>query len=183
MSAVELRQLLEQQVRVLTRHPSLGKTSIHASVKLDADSVGCEVRREGRVTRVDLPAEEGGGGSAPTPGDLMRASIAACMAMSYRTWAARLGVDLRSVEIDVTCELDARGQLGIADDVAIGWERLILEVRIVSADPPAAVRRVVEVADRLSPMLANLSPDIARAHALTISKPPTTTTISTKELP
>jgi putative redox protein len=170
MSALDLRQLYEQQTRVLTRHPSLGKSSVQASVKLVADAP-CEARRAHRVIRVDLPLDDGGTDSAPTPGDLMRASIGACMAMSYRSWAARLGVDLRSVEVDVTCEFDARGQLGIADDVAIGWERLILEVRIVSAAAPAEVRRVVETADRLSPMLANLSPDIARAHALTISKP------------
>jgi uncharacterized OsmC-like protein len=114
----------------------------------------------------------------------MRASLGACMAMSYRSWAARLGVDLRAVEVDVTCEFDARGQLGIAEDVAIGWERLLLEVRIVSAAPPSDVRRVVEVADRLSPMLANLSPDIARAHALTISPPEETTpTTITKDMP
>jgi uncharacterized OsmC-like protein len=152
-------------------------------VKLVA-SAACEVRRAERVTRVDLPVDEGGTDSGPTPGDLMRASLGACMAMSYRSWAARLGVDLRAVEVDVTCEFDARGQLGIAEDVAIGWERLLLEVRIVSAAPPSDVRRVVEVADRLSPMLANLSPDIARAHALTISPPEETTpTTITKDMP
>jgi uncharacterized OsmC-like protein len=183
MTAVELRQLYEQRTRVLTRHPSLGKASAQASVKLVA-SAACEVRRAERVTRVDLPVDEGGTDSGPTPGDLMRASLGACMAMSYRSWAARLGVDLRAVEVDVTCEFDARGQLGIAEDVAIGWERLLLEVRIVSAAPPSDVRRVVEVADRLSPMLANLSPDIARAHALTISPPEETTpTTITKDMP
>jgi putative redox protein len=183
MSAIELRQLYEQQARVLKRHPSLGKASVQASVKLVA-TTACEARRRGHVTRVDLPFEEGGTDSGPTPGDLMRASLGACMAMSYRNWAARLGVDLRSVEVDVTCEFDARGQLGISDDVPVGWERLLLEVRIVSAAPPSDVRRVVEVADRLSPMLANLSPGIARAHALTISKPedPITTTTN-KDMP
>ena len=182
MSAIELRQLYEQRTRVLQRHPSLAKASVQASVKL-VSTAACEVRRADRVTRVDLPLDEGGTDSGPTPGDLMRASLGACMAMSYRSWAVRLGVDIRSVEVDVTCEFDARGQLGIAEDVAIGWERLFLEVRIVSADSPAAVRRVVDVADRLSPMLANLSPDIARAHALTISRPETPTTTLTKELP
>ncbi len=182
MTGTDLRDLYEQQKRALTRHPSLGKASVRANVKL-VSTFACESRRSERVTRVDLPLEEGGADSAPTPGDLMRASLGSCMAMSYRSWAARLGVDVRSVEVDVTCEFDARGQLGVADDVAIGWERLIFEVRIVSAHPAADVRRVVEVADRLSPMLANLSPDIARAHALTISRPAETTTTITKDMP
>jgi uncharacterized OsmC-like protein len=181
MSALELRQLYEQRARVLERHPSLGKASVHTSVKV-VGAVACEARRADRITRVDLPLDEGGTDTGPTPGDLMRASIGACMAIGYRSWAARLGVDLRSVEVEVTCEFDARGQLGIADDVAVGWECLFLEVRIVSAAPPSDVRRVIEVADRLSPMLANLSPDIARAHALTISKPQEKTT-PTKDMP
>jgi uncharacterized OsmC-like protein len=182
MSAIELRQLYEQQTRVLKRHPSLGKASVQSSVKLVA-TTACEFRRGGRVMLVDLPLEEGGTDSGPTPGDLMRASLGACMAMSYRSWAARLGIDLRSVEVDVTCEFDARGQLGIDDEVPVGWERLLLEVRIVSAAAASDVRRVVEVADRLSPMLANLSSAIARAHALTISKPEATTTTIKKDMP
>jgi putative redox protein len=175
MSTLGLKHLYDEHARVLRRHPSLGKASIHASIKL-VGPLACESRRGGRVTHVDLPVDEGGTDCAPTPGDLMRASIGACMAMSYRQWGARLGVDIRSVEVDVTCEIDARGQLGIADDVSVGWERLLLEVRIVTTAPAADVRRVVETADRLSPMLSNLSPAIARAHALTISRIEETTT-------
>jgi putative redox protein len=183
MSDLDLRQLYEQRARVLRRHPSLGKTSVHASVKLVAP-LACESRGAERVTRVDLPVDEGGSGSGPTPGDLMRASLGACMAMSYRLWAARLDVDVRAVEVDVTCEFDARGQLGIADDVAVGWQRLLFEIRIVTAGPAAEVRRVVELADRSSPMLANLSPAIERIHALTISRlENTTTTPLEKDIP
>jgi uncharacterized OsmC-like protein len=183
MSNLDLRQLYEERARVLRRHPSLGLASVRASVKL-VSPLACESRRADRVTRVDLPLEEGGSDSGPTPGDLMRASLGACMAMSYRMWAARLGVDIRAVEVDVTCEFDARGQLGLAEDVAIGWERLLFEVRVVTAGPPSDVRRVVEIADRLSPMLANLTPAIARAHALTISRlEETTTTTLTKDMP
>ena len=151
------------------RHPSLGKASTQAYARL-LGGFACEVRGGGRVARVDLPVSEGGTDSAPTPGDLMRASIGSCLAMGYRLWAARLGVDLRAVEVDVTCEFDVRGQLGVTGDVPVGWERIVLEVRIVSAAPPADVRRVVEHADHLSPMLANLSPAIQRVQTLSIHR-------------
>jgi putative redox protein len=172
----DLRELHEQKKRAFDRHPSLGKTSAQAKVCLRG-GFACEVRRPGGVTRVDLPFEEGGTASAPAPGDLMRASIGACLAMGYRAWAARFGVELRSVEVDVTCEFDVRGQLGVASDVPVGWERLLLEVRIVSDAPPSALRRVVEHADRLSPMLANLSPAVRRIQTLTLE--PSTPTFDT----
>jgi hypothetical protein len=73
--------------------------------------------------------------------------------------------------VDVTVEYDARGQLGLSDDVAIGWQRLLFDVRIQSDAPEAELRRAIAHADRLSPMLANLSPAIERVHTLTIQRP------------
>jgi hypothetical protein len=61
--------------------------------------------------------------------------------------------------------------MGLADDVAVGWERILIEVVITSAAPAEQIRRVVETADRLSPMLANLSPGIERVHHLAVLRP------------
>ncbi|HEX5098216.1 MAG TPA: OsmC family protein [Polyangiaceae bacterium] len=170
MSAARLRELFEQKRIALRRHPSLARTTAHAGVHL-TDGLRCEVRHGERITVVDLPLGEGGNASAPGPGDLMRASLGACLAMSYRGWAARFGYEVGAVEVSVTVEYDARGQLGLSDEVPVGWQRLLFDVRIVSDAPPAELRRAVEHADRLSPMLANLSPAIERVHTLSIQRP------------
>ena len=101
---------------------------------------------------------------------MMRAAVVACLAMGYQQWAARLDVAIDEIEIDVLCETDVRGQLGIAD-VPVGWQRMIVDVCIASRAPDADVQRVVETADRLSPLLANLSPAIERIHHLRIVHP------------
>jgi len=170
MNATHLRDLYEQKRLALRRHPSLARSTAHAKVRLTA-GLCCEVQHGERITLADLPAGEGGGASAAGPGDLMRASLGACLAIGYRSWAARFGIELASVEVDVTVEYDARGQLGLSDDVAIGWQRLRFDVRVASDATDAEVRRVVEHADRLSPMLANLSPAIARVHTLSVQRP------------
>lgn len=170
MTTSHLRALYEQKRVALRRHPSLARSTVHAHVRLGS-GLSCEVRHGERVTLADLPGSEGGGGSAGGPGDLMRASLGACLAMSYRAWGARLGIELAAVEVSITVEFDARGQLGLADDVAIGWQRLLFDVCVVSEAPAAEVRRLVEHADRLSPMLANLSPAIERVHTLSVQRP------------
>ena len=180
--SAELRTIYEQQTRVLRRHPALGRISAQANVKLVTE-LACEARRANRITRVDLPADEGGRDSAATPGDLIRAGLGACLAMGYRLWAARQGVEVLAVEVDVTCELDVRGQLGIADDVPIGWQRLLFEARVTSTAPTTDVRSVVECANRLSPLLANLSPAIERVHTLTILRPQPMISTLDKETP
>jgi len=169
VSAAHLRELFEQKRIALRRHPSLARSTAHAGVRL-TDGLRCEVRHGELTTVVDLPPAEGGGASGPGPGDLMRASLGACLAMSYRGWAARFGYEVVSVEVSVTVEYDARGQLGLSDEVPIGWQRLLFDVRIVSDAPASELRRAVEQADRLSPMLANLSPAIDRDHTLRIQQ-------------
>ena len=169
MTPAALKDLYERKRRALSRRPSFGLTNAQAHVRL-GESLLCEVEEGGWRTRVDQSAEEGGTGSAPHPGQMMRASIAACLAMGYRTWGARLGVAVDDVVVDVVCESDARGQLGI-EGVPVGWQRIVVDVRLGSRAPEADVRRVVETANRLSPLLANLSPAIERVHHLRLVRP------------
>jgi uncharacterized OsmC-like protein len=169
-NATVIRDLYDRQRRAMARRPSFGLARPTARVRLVGD-LACEVEQEAWRTRVDEPVQDGGGGTAPHPGQLMRAAVGACVAVGYRVWGARLGVAIDDVEVNVVCELDARGQLGFADGISPGWQRIELDVRIASAAPETDVRRVVATADRLSPMLANLSPAIARVHKLTIVRP------------
>lgn len=166
-NAAVVRDLYERQRRAMARRRSFGLSRPTARVRLVGD-MACEVEQDGWRLRIDEPVQDGGGGTAPHPGQMMRAAVAGCVAVGYRVWGARLGVAIDDVEVDVVCELDARGQLGLADGVTPGWQRITFDIRITSAAAEADVRRVVETADRLSPMLANLSSAIERVHNLHI---------------
>jgi uncharacterized OsmC-like protein len=166
MTPAGLKDLWERKRRAMQRRPSFARTSGQAHVRL-GDDLSCEVHEATFRTRIDQSVEGGGAGTAPHPAQMMRAALVACLAMGYRTWAARLDVEIAEVVVDVVCETDVRGQLGIAD-VPIGWQRIVVDVCIASRAADADVRRVVETADRLSPLLANLSPAIERVHHLRI---------------
>ena len=166
MTAAGLKDLFERKRRAMIRRPSFGHTTAQARVRLDK-GLRCDVEEGTWRTCIDQSVDEGGTGSGPHPGQVMRASIVACLAMAYRQWAARLDVAIDGIDVEVLCESDARGQLGI-EGVRIGWQRIIVDVCITSGAPEADVRRLVETADRLSPMLANLSPAIERVHRLRV---------------
>jgi uncharacterized OsmC-like protein len=168
MSDAALRDLFERRRRALLRRPAFARASAVARAGLVEGGETCEVDQAGRVLRVELPADDGGSGGGLHPAELMRASLAAGLALGYRLWAARLGVALADVSVDVVCECDARGELGLADDVAAGWQRVILDVRLTSGAPETDVRRVFELANRLNPTLANLAPAVERAWCVTI---------------
>ncbi len=166
MTAGSLKDLFERKRRALLRRPVFGRTAAEARGRSTED-LSCEIEEGPWRTRLDQPEDEGGTGKAPQPDQMMRASLVAGLATDYRLWGARLDVRIDDVEVSVLCESDARGPLGI-EGAAIGWKRMVLDVRVTSRAPEADVRRVIETADRLSALLANLSPAIERVHRLSI---------------
>jgi uncharacterized OsmC-like protein len=163
----DLKDLYERQASAYIKRPDFAVGGGSARVRLLED-LRCEVAHGDRVMLSDLPVNEGGTGIAPHPGQLMRASLGACLAMGYRLWGARLEVPVDRVVVEVTCEFDARGQMGLSDEVPVGWRRIQVDVTIASPAPPARVQALVAHANRRSPMLANLSPDILQLHHLTV---------------
>ncbi len=171
MSAADIKELFERKASAMARRPAFGRGNGQAHIRLDTAGFRCQVAHGARTQLVDQPTSEGGADAGPHPGQLMRASLGACLAMGYRIWGARLDVAIDAVEVKLTCEFDARGQLGVAADVAVGWQQVRFDVTITSAAPEVSVRNVVATADRLSPMLANLSGEVRRQHHLTIVRP------------
>jgi uncharacterized OsmC-like protein len=169
-SAADLKARFEHKSAALLEKPPLAASVGRARVDI-AYGLACEVDLEERCLRVDLPRSEGGTGSGPHPGQLMRASLGACLVMGYRLWAARLDVELADVHLELRCEYDERGQLGVAADVAIGWRCIHWVVTLVSDAADAELLRVVDTAHRYSPMLANLAREITRTFELRIERP------------
>jgi len=167
VKAGELKALFDRKARAMARRPAFGRGAAQARIRL-GEGLACDVEHQDRTLLVDQPPSEGGGGAGAAPDELMRASIGASLAMGYRLWGARLGVAIDAVEMELTCEYDVRGQLGVADDVSAGWQSVRFDVTIASDAPEETVRRVVETADRLSPMLANLALSVRRVHHLSI---------------
>ena len=170
MNAAGIKELYDRKARSLKRRPTFGRGSGHAWIRL-AEGLACDIDHEDQTTRADQPESEGGTGSGPRPGQLMRASLGACLAMGYRIWGARLDVRIDAVGVEIICGYDARGQMGLSAEVPVGWQRILFAVTVTSAETRDAVRNVVETADRLCPMLANLSPSIRRTHLLTVVPP------------
>jgi uncharacterized OsmC-like protein len=66
-------------------------------------------------------------------------------------WAARLGVPIEALEVDVEADYDSRGELGISDEVPPGYTQIRYIVTVSSQASEDDVRRVIETADRYSP--------------------------------
>jgi putative redox protein len=168
-AARALKSRYERQVKVLTARPSFGQATSQVVIRVDGDGVECDVTLEDRQLRIDGPAADGGAAEHAHPGQLMRASVAACLAQGYRMWAVRWGVPLGVIEVTLTVSYDMRGPLGLGPEVPPGWQSLHIAVRLESDAPLADLQRLVAHTDRLSPMIANLDRAITREHTLTVT--------------
>jgi hypothetical protein len=65
-------------------------------------------------------------------------------------WGARLGVPIDALEVEVQADYDARGELGVTNDVSPGYVDVRYIVTVESAASEADVLRVLDTADRYS---------------------------------
>ena len=99
---------------------------------------------EGHVVTTDMVTGIGGGGTAPSPGWLMRAANASCIATLIVMRAAESGVRLEGLEVTVDSESDDAGILGVDQSVPAGPLSMRVAVRVASATaPPEQVREIV----------------------------------------
>ena len=75
--------------------------------------VGEKLRQRVQVREHELladePKDQGGEDSAPSPQELLAASLASCTAVTMEMYAARKGWDIGEVEVDVEYEPAQRG--------------------------------------------------------------------------
>lgn len=116
-----IRESIENAVRYLSEHPDEARyTDSYARASL-GESLRAEVEGpNGERIVSDMPAAVGGQGEEPSPGWLLRAAIASCLAATVGMEAAREGVTLTSLDVEVDSESDDRGILGMDESVPAG---------------------------------------------------------------
>jgi len=145
-----LKEVLERNARAVQLRPSLGLHTGRTKATL-RPGLECELTDGTWKLTVGMGEKSGGNNAGPSPGTFGRGALASCLAIGYSMWAARLGVLLDSLTVEVEADYDARGELGVSEDVVPGY----IQVRyIVTVDSPATreeVMRVLDTADKFSP--------------------------------
>jgi uncharacterized OsmC-like protein len=154
---------LRRMEAVLRRRPETGH---HADSQAVARWAGglkvVTAHANGTAAATDMPEELGGGGETVTPGWLLRAGVASCVATRIAMGAALQQIALKTLEVSVDSHSDARGMLDVADAdgraVNAGPLDMALRVRISAAGnvAPEHLRALVEQSHRCSPMSAAL---------------------------
>jgi uncharacterized OsmC-like protein len=102
---------------------------------------------------VDEPPVLGGGDANANPVEYALASLASCQAITYRFWAAKLGIQLDGLEIAAEGDLDLQGFFGLDDGTRPGFTKIRLDVTPLGPEAPERYRELADAVDAHCPVL------------------------------
>jgi uncharacterized OsmC-like protein len=158
MTAQAIAAALQRVEAVLRRRPGAGLgDDASATARWHGGTRVVTSHANGMQLMTDMPLELGGGGDGVSPGWLLRAGLASCVATRIAMAAAAEGIELKTLELVASSRSDTRGMLGMADaggvPVPAGPRDVQLLVRISAIGAsPERLRALVEHSHRCSPV-------------------------------
>ena len=100
----------------------------------------------------------GGHHDAPNPGDVLCAAPAVCLDSTIRMIADRLGIQLTSLEVNVTADVDVRGTLLVDRTVPVGFQSMQCNVDVQAAEGtnPQLMQKLLAAAEHSCVVLQTL---------------------------
>lgn len=150
-AAATLKTALERTFKALKLRPSLGQSTGISKATI-VDGLTCEVREGDWKYVIDMPESVGGNAKGPSPGVFGRAALGSCLAIGYMMKAATMGIDIRSLEVEVQADYDDGALFGTIDDHP-GYLQVRYMVTIETDASETELAVMLDDADRHSPYL------------------------------
>jgi putative redox protein len=140
---MSLETLIEDNRSAIESEPVKAK----AVFSVEGSLVGLtevDLRSRGHIVKVDEPPALGGQDLGANPVEHALIALASCQAITYRFWAAKLGIELDGLEVTAEGDLDVRGFFGFDDGVRPGFTGVRLQI---TPTGPESAERYQELAD------------------------------------
>lgn len=132
MSNLIAREALERAKRLFLEKPGAAKKPNTTATAVWRDGLLCDITGPaGEKAVTDMPAPMGGTGTGSNPGWLLRAGMASCASTAIAMRASMQGIALRTLEVTVQSESDARGLVGI-ENVTTALESMRMSIKIAA---------------------------------------------------
>src|SRR5262245_17510174 len=115
----------QRVVEAFAKRPKLAFSTSRLTARI-AEGLACQVRQGEHEATMDMSKTLGGDELGPTPGFFIRAGLAGCVAIGIKLAAAREGIALDQVDVEVEMDFDDSAMLGVGSNTPAP-----LETRIV----------------------------------------------------
>lgn len=148
---------------VYHRRPEAAQSTVRADATV-GEGLVCHVREADKEVVLDMPTPVGGTDTGPTPGFHARVAISGCIAIGIKMTAARLGVDVRRVNVSVDMDFDdsAMFEMGSASAAPL---KTRIGIQLESGADPDRLNALVQTALAADPyFLALRDPQNVETH-------------------
>jgi uncharacterized OsmC-like protein len=101
----------------------------------------------------DEPAGFGGADAAPGPVDYALAGLASCQIVVYKYWAAKEGIAVDDIKVDVDGDFDFRTMFGFDGGGRAGLSDVRVAVRVTGPEAPERYEHLQRLVDEHCPVL------------------------------
>jgi len=127
--------------------PEDAKVTLTAEGRL-GDLLTCKVQTGKALVEAGLHPATGGDGLTACSGDMLLESLVACAGVTLRAVATSLGIEVRTGTIRADGTLDVRGTLGVAKDVAVGFQTIRLSFDLDTDASPEQLETLTRLTER-----------------------------------
>jgi uncharacterized OsmC-like protein len=136
------------------------KGGTRSETRVEGWQLGGKRMPKDQTITIDEPPELCGTNTQPNPQEYLMAAFNACMLVGYVAGASIRGIELQSVEIETTGELDLRGFLGLDASVKPGYDQVHYTVRLRGNGTAEQFREIHDVVMKTSPNRFNIASPI-----------------------
>jgi uncharacterized OsmC-like protein len=149
---MSLQTLIEDNRQAIDADPAQAAVTFTVSGELVGPTEVTTKARGHQVT-IDEPPVLGGADLGANPVEHALLALASCQAITYRFWAAQLGIDLDSLSVTAEGDLDVRGFFGFADGVRPGFTAVRLTVTPSGPESAERYKQLADAVDAHCPVL------------------------------
>lgn len=153
-TSAQIRTSQERVAEAFRRKPSVALSTAKGSASV-SDGLLCHYRQDGHEAAMDMGTVLGGAGVAPTPGFHFRAAIAGCAAIGIKMTAAREGLEIATVDVDIEMDFDDSALLGMGANPAAPLETRLV-ISLVSREDGEKLKAMVDRALAADPFFLAL---------------------------
>ncbi|MGY1697351.1 MULTISPECIES: OsmC family protein [unclassified Geodermatophilus] len=148
MDAAQLREMQAPLKQRYREDPGTACAQMHAEADFSDPGITATVQTWAGPVRAGLHPSTGGDGSDACSGDMLLQALLACTGVTMRSVATAMGVDVRSARLTARGDMDARGTLGVARDVPVGFGAIAVDAVLDTDADDATLERLAQLTER-----------------------------------
>jgi len=145
----KLAHRFNRAVELTKKRPEVALGTSSTRIELQP-GLSCRIKQGPWTLETGLSSSMGAERELPDPGMLARGALGSCFAMTFALYAARRGIALQRMEVEVSADYDGRGMLGSAE-VPPGYSEVRVSVVVESEASEELLRQIGQDAAPHSP--------------------------------